>query len=52
MRLIKEFDITILDQQFNESGELKGEVRLKDETRMLQKIELLIALGNKINRIK
>ena len=52
MRLIKEFDVTILDQQFNESGELKGEVPLKDETRLLEKIELLIALGNEINIIR
>ncbi len=52
MRLIKEFDITILDQQFNESGELKGEVRLKEEARLLEKIELLKALGNKITIIE
>lgn len=52
MRLIKEFDVTILDQQFNESGELKGEVRLKEEARLLEKIQLLKALGNKITIIE
>jgi len=48
MRMVKEFRITILSQQFNEEGELKGEVRLKDYSRLLERTELLKALGNAI----
>lgn len=52
MRMVKEFDIALLSQQFNEGGELKGEVRLRDLPRLLEKIQLLKALGNQIQLIE
>jgi uncharacterized YigZ family protein len=51
MRLVKEFEITILTQEFKESCELKGEVKLKDHPRLLEKIQLLQALQHPIHSL-
>jgi uncharacterized YigZ family protein len=48
MRLVKEFDIKILSQRFEGDCELKGEIRLADYELFYERIQLLIALRNKI----
>jgi uncharacterized YigZ family protein len=49
MRLVKEFTITILSQTFNEGGHLTGIVSLKNNSSLVQKIDLLIAQGSAIS---
>jgi len=45
MRLVKEFDITMVDQQFNDDCLLHGEVSLKRKTELVEKVALLKAMG-------
>lgn len=46
MRLVKEFTITILSQTFTNEGNLTGTVSLKNNSSLLQKIDLLVAQGS------
>jgi len=48
MRLVKEFDLNILTQTFNEDCQLQIEVRLRDKTGLLEKVKLLQATGHDI----
>jgi uncharacterized YigZ family protein len=48
MRMVKEFDIEILSQDFGDRASLVGEVRLKNVEAFYQKTQLLKALGNSI----
>jgi uncharacterized YigZ family protein len=48
MRLVKEFDIKILSQRFEGDCELKGELRLAHYKSFYERIQLLVALRNKI----
>lgn len=49
MRLVKEFDLEIVDQRFEETCTMKILVRKKDEERLLEKIDLLGKTGYKVN---
>jgi len=51
LRLIKEYDITVIKQEYSEDCKLKGEVKLSEQKGLLKKIELLQALGHKILRL-
>jgi uncharacterized YigZ family protein len=48
MRLVKEFELNILSQDFNEDCQLKIEVKLRDKPGLLEKIKLLQATGHDI----
>jgi uncharacterized YigZ family protein len=52
MKLIKEYDVKISAQQFEEDCMLKGEMRLKDYDLFFKEVQLLIALRNKIRLIE
>lgn len=45
MRLVKEYDLTIVAQDFQEGCRLEGEVRLKMEEGLRERVRLLAALG-------
>jgi uncharacterized YigZ family protein len=45
MRMVKDFDLTILDQEFVDNGKLVAELPLKLWDKFEEKIKLLIALG-------
>jgi uncharacterized YigZ family protein len=44
MRLVKEFDLTILEQSFEERGRMRVAVNSKDKEKLLEKLKLLEAL--------
>ena len=48
MRLVKEFTITIESQEFTDQGSLRGSVSLRNQMPLLEKINLLKALGHSI----
>ena len=48
MRLVKEFELEIVEQEFRDSCYLKGFVKLKVKKEFAEKLALLRALGNKI----
>jgi uncharacterized YigZ family protein len=48
MRLIKEFNITIVDQQFGEQCSMQAEISLKMKEGFLDKIDLMKALGTQL----
>lgn len=48
MRLVKEFDLTVRDQVFNERAELKLSVRLKDQAELMDRLRLLSALHHDV----
>ncbi|HTJ53125.1 MAG TPA: YigZ family protein [Cyclobacteriaceae bacterium] len=48
MRLVKEFELNILSQDFNEDCQLKIEVKLRDKPGLLEKIKLLQVTGHDI----
>jgi uncharacterized YigZ family protein len=45
MRMVKDFDLTILDQNFNEGCRMITQYKLSDEDRLLEKINLMSAMG-------
>ncbi|MEQ1586650.1 MAG: YigZ family protein [Cyclobacteriaceae bacterium] len=49
MKLIKDFDVKILSQEFAEDCLLKAQVKLKEKDELMNKITLLNALGRKIS---
>lgn len=49
MRLVKEFDLNILEQRFDDRCTLAGEYRLRHETPLHEKIELLKATGHNLS---
>jgi len=49
LRLIKDYDITIIKQEYSEDCLLKGEIKLSERKDFLKKITLLQALGHKIS---
>lgn len=49
MRMVKAFDLTIVHQSYDERAELHIQVKLKNKERFLAKINLLKALGSKLN---
>jgi uncharacterized YigZ family protein len=49
MKLIKEFDVKILSQEYAEDCLLKAQVKLKEKDEFTNKITLLNALGRKIS---
>ena len=51
LRLIRDYGITVIKQEYSEECELKGEVKLSAQKGLLKKIELLQALGHKISRL-
>jgi uncharacterized YigZ family protein len=52
MKLVKEFDVKIISQEFGEGASLNGEVHLKNMEAFGQKVQLLKALGNPIHLIE
>ncbi len=48
MRLVKEFDLVIVDQDFKDDCRLSANVRLKDQFEFENRVALLIATGTKI----
>lgn len=48
MRLVKDFDLRILSQDFKDKCELIGEVRLQQGESFIEKVKLLNALGHTI----
>lgn len=48
MRLVKDFDLTILDQSFNEVCSITFNVSLKNKQNLLEKITLLNVTGSKV----
>jgi uncharacterized YigZ family protein len=48
MRLVKEFDLTVLEQQFTGEGRMLVEYRLKDKERLFERINLLIVTGTQL----
>lgn len=48
MRLVKEFDLTILEQKFETACMLQIEVRLRDKQGLLEKIKLLKVTGHDV----
>lgn len=46
MRLVKEFELTVLEQNFNEGGQLEAEIKLQLLESFLEKVKLLQALGS------
>ncbi len=48
MRLIKDFDLPLLSQDFESTCVLNTEIKLRDKERFLEKIELLNATGTPI----
>ena len=48
LRLINDYDITVIKQEYSETCVLKGEVKLSEQKDFLRKITLLQALGHKI----
>lgn len=48
MRLVKEFDLEILEQTFEEDCTLKGTITLKVKKEFVDRLKLLQAMGNKI----
>lgn len=48
MRLVKEFAITIESQEFTDQGSLRGSVSLRNQMPLLEKMNLLNALGHSI----
>lgn len=49
MKLIKDFDVKILNQEYLEDCLLKAQVKLKERDEFINKITLLNALGRKIS---
>jgi uncharacterized YigZ family protein len=49
MRLVKEYDLTIVAQDFQEGCRLEGEVRLKMEEGLRERVRLLAALGTDVS---
>jgi len=49
MRLVKEFNLMLLDQQFGERCSMKAEVTLRQTGKLLEKITLMNALGTAIS---
>lgn len=45
MRLVKEFDLTILYQDFNERCVLEAELALRRKGKFMEKVKLMIAKG-------
>lgn len=48
MKLVKDFDLKILDQRFGEGGRLDAEYRIAVESELLAKLTLLRALGSDV----
>lgn len=48
MRLVKDFELEIAEQEFKDNCYLKGMVKLKVKKEFVEKLNLLQALGNKI----
>jgi uncharacterized YigZ family protein len=48
MRLVKEFDLQIVGQKFEDSCILDAEVTVRSKQNFLEKLALIIALGNQI----
>jgi uncharacterized YigZ family protein len=46
MRLVKEFELTMLEQNFNEGGQWVAEIKLQFWESFLKKVKLLKALGS------
>jgi uncharacterized YigZ family protein len=51
MRVVKEFELQVTDQEFNEDCMLKGTVALRTEQAFVEKIDLLRALGISVVRV-
>lgn len=49
MRLVKEFSLQVLSQEFTDKGYLKGSVSLRNHLALHEKIKLLVALGHSIS---
>jgi uncharacterized YigZ family protein len=49
MRLIKDYDITVIKQEYSEGCVLMGQIKLSEHKGFLNKIALLQALGHKIS---
>lgn len=49
MRLVKDFDLSILDQSFNESCGITFDVPLKNKEALLEKVTLLQATGTNLS---
>jgi uncharacterized YigZ family protein len=45
MRLVKEFDLKIIQQEFNERCRLEAELLMRHREKFIEKVNLLIALG-------
>lgn len=48
MRLVKEFDMDVLSQQYHETCELIVSIKVRFEEKMKQKVELLNATGTRV----
>ena len=48
MRLVKEFDMNILEQSFNEQGMMKVEVRLANKNKAIERLTLMQAMDLKV----
>ena len=48
MRLVNEFDLTILSQDFQSDSKIDALIKLKFKEKFAQKIELLITAGNRV----
>jgi len=51
MRLVKEFDLSISEQTFNDLCILKGTVALKQKERLIEKVTLLKALSTSVTLV-
>lgn len=49
MRMVKEYDLTIVHQTYDERAQLVVDVKLRNRENFLEKIKLLKALGTKLN---
>lgn len=52
MRLVKQFDLTVKKQEFNESCELIAEIKLRNKLEFDDKLQLMKALGVKVEERK
>jgi uncharacterized YigZ family protein len=49
MRLVKDFELQIEEQTFSEHSKMNVKILLKHEQSFLEKVKLLVALGNRID---
>jgi uncharacterized YigZ family protein len=52
MRLVKEFELSVLEQNFNEAGQMTAEIRLQLLDSFKEKVKLLQALGSSVTLSK